>query len=53
MHGYHARQLLVNASKRALILLLCNGLGKGAAHPGVEDSPPPKHDVTEGFMMFC
>jgi len=52
MHGYHAWHLLVNASKRALILLFRNGLGKGAAHPGVEDSPPPKNDVTEGFMKF-
>jgi len=52
MHGYHAWELLVNATKRALILLVRNGLGKGVADPGVGDLPSPKHDVTEGFMTF-
>jgi hypothetical protein len=30
-----------------------NGLDKGKAHPGIENSSLSKHDVTEGFMTLA
>jgi len=52
-----ARQLLVNASKRALHCLTVTA-GYPVRHTpvyehGLEKSSPPKHDVTEGFMALA
>jgi hypothetical protein len=47
-----AWQLIVNASKRALILLPLTGWIMGQHTPVLGELPPPNHDVTEGFMAM-
>jgi hypothetical protein len=47
-----ARQLLINASKRALHCLTVTA-GYPVRHtPVIRELPPPKHNVTEGFMAL-
>jgi hypothetical protein len=47
-----ARQLIVNASKQALIHLPVTGWIMGRDTLVLGELPPPKHDVTEGFMAM-
>jgi hypothetical protein len=44
--------VIVNASKRALILLPVTGWIKVRHTPVLGELPPPKYDVTKGFMAM-